>query len=65
MKFFEHLEGELDAGGFFTAPEKRPSVVQNLRSMFVRMGATEQEIRTLRGIIKALVNPRRTRFPLP
>ena len=57
--FFEHLERELDAKGFFTATEKRPSVVQNLRSMFVRMGATEQEIRTLRGIVKALVNPRR------
>ena len=57
--FFEHLERELDAKGFFTASEKRPSVVQNLRSMFVRMGATEQEIRTLRGIVKALVNPRR------
>jgi tRNA/rRNA methyltransferase len=57
--FFEQLERELDAKRFFTAPEKRPSVVQNLRSMFVRMGATEQEIRTLRGIVKALVNPRR------
>jgi tRNA/rRNA methyltransferase len=58
--FFEHMEGALDANGFFTSPEKRPSVVQNLRSMFVRMGATEQEIRTLRGIVKALVNPRRS-----
>lgn len=57
--FFEHLERELDANGFFTSREKRPSVVQNLRSMFVRMGATEQEIRTLRGIVKALANPRR------
>jgi tRNA/rRNA methyltransferase len=56
--FFEHIEGELDASGFFTAPEKRPSVVQNLRSMFVRMGATEQEIRTLRGIVKALAHPK-------
>ena len=59
--FFEHIERELDAGGFFTAPEKRPSVVQNLRSMFVRMGATEQEIRTLRGIVKALAHPKGTR----
>jgi tRNA/rRNA methyltransferase len=65
MGFFEHLEGELDANGFFTAPEKRPSVIQNLRSMFIRMAATEQEIRTLRGIVKALVNPRRSRVPLP
>jgi tRNA/rRNA methyltransferase len=59
--FFEHIERELDASGFFTAPEKRPSVVQNLRSMFIRMGATEQEIRTLRGIVKALVHPKGSR----
>jgi tRNA/rRNA methyltransferase len=59
IAFFEHLERELDHAGFFSSPEKRPSVIQNLRSMFVRMGATEQEIRTLRGIVKALANPRR------
>lgn len=59
--FFEHIEAELDASGFFTAPEKRPSVIQNLRSMFVRMGATEQEIRTLRGIVKALAHPKGTK----
>ena len=58
---FEHIEQELDASGFFTAPEKRPSVVQNLRSMLVRMGATEQEIRTLRGIVKALAHPKGSR----
>ena len=58
IAFFEHVERELDASGFFTAPDKRPSVVQNLRSMFVRMGATEQEIRTLRGIVKALAHPK-------
>jgi tRNA/rRNA methyltransferase len=58
IALFEHIERELDASGFFTAPDKRPSVVQNLRSMFVRMGATEQEIRTLRGIVKALAHPK-------
>jgi len=62
---FEQLEGELDKSGFFTAPEKRPSVVQNLRSMFTRMGATEQEIRTLRGIVKALAGGKRSRRELP
>jgi tRNA/rRNA methyltransferase len=65
IAFFEHLEGELDASGFFTAPDKRPSVVQNLRSMFVRMGATEQEIRTLRGIVKALAHPKGLRRRAP
>ena len=52
--FFEHLEGELERGRLFHPPEKRPSMVQNMRTMFTRMGATEQEIRTLRGIVKAL-----------
>jgi len=59
MGFFEHLERELDAGGFFSSPEKRPSMVRNMRTMFTRMGATQQEIRTLRGIVKALVHGRR------
>jgi tRNA/rRNA methyltransferase len=65
LGFFEHIERELDASGFFTAPDKRPSVVQNLRSMFVRMGATEQEIRTLRGIVKALAHPKTGRRHSP
>jgi tRNA/rRNA methyltransferase len=65
LAFFEHIEGELDSSGFFTAPDKRPSVVQNLRSMFVRMGATEQEIRTLRGIVKALAHPKGSRRRVP
>ena len=65
LAFFAQLERELDDSGFFTAPDKRPSVVQNLRSMFVRTGATEQEIRTLRGIIKALAHSRGRRRGLP
>jgi tRNA/rRNA methyltransferase len=40
-------------------------VVQNLRSMFTRMGATEQEIRTLRGIVKALAGGKRSRRESP
>jgi tRNA/rRNA methyltransferase len=57
---FEQIEAELDARGFFKPPEKRPSMVQNMRTMLTRMGATEQEIRTLRGIVKALVQVRRS-----
>jgi tRNA/rRNA methyltransferase len=65
LALFEHLEGELDAQGFFSSPEKRPSVVQNIRSMLSRMGATEQEIRTLRGIVKALAHGKRARGRSP
>ncbi len=52
--FFEHLERELDHSGFFYPPEKRPTMVQNLRSMFTRLAPSEQEVGTLRGIVKAL-----------
>lgn len=51
---FEHLEGELDRLGFFNPIEKRPTVVHNVRTMLIRMGATEQEVRTLRGIVATL-----------
>lgn len=54
--FFEHLEGELDRLGFFNPEHKRPTVVQNVRSMILRMGATGQEVRTLRGIVATLAN---------
>ena len=52
--FFEHLEGDLERLGFFNPPHKRQTVVRNMRSMFSRMEATEQEIRTLRGIVATL-----------
>ncbi|MEO0672118.1 MAG: RNA methyltransferase [Pseudomonadota bacterium] len=58
-RFFAHIEGELDARGFFNPPERRHVTVRNLRSMFRRMGATAQEVRTLRGIVATLVRPPR------
>jgi tRNA/rRNA methyltransferase len=54
--FFVHIEGELERLGFFNPPEKRPTVVNNMRTMFTRMGATEHEVRTLRGIVATLAN---------
>jgi tRNA/rRNA methyltransferase len=54
LGFFEHLEVELDRLGFFNPPHKRDAVARNLRTMFSRMGATEQEVRTLRGIVATL-----------
>jgi tRNA/rRNA methyltransferase len=54
--FFAHLEEELDRLGFFNPPHKRQTMVRNLRSLFLRMGATEQEVRTLRGVVAALAH---------
>lgn len=51
---FAHLEGELDDCGFLLPIEKRPSMVRSLRNLFQRAGLTEQEVRTLRGVIAGL-----------
>jgi tRNA/rRNA methyltransferase len=51
---FEHLERELDAGGFLHVREKRPTMVRNLRNLLQRARLTEQEVRTLRGVIASL-----------
>lgn len=55
---YEHLEGELDFSGFFFPPEKRPSMIRNLRAMFARARLTDQEVRTFRGVITALTKGR-------
>ena len=51
---FEHLEGVLDQTGFFTTPDKRPSMVNNLRTALSRGNFSSQEIRTLRGVISSI-----------
>ena len=50
----EHLEEALDRAGFFKTPDKRPSMVNNLRSLFARAEMNQQEVRTFRGVIAAL-----------
>ncbi|MFQ5764143.1 MAG: RNA methyltransferase [Rhodospirillales bacterium] len=55
MGLFEHLEGALDDSGFLHVKEKRPVMVRNLRNLFQRAGLTEQEVRTLRGVVTSLV----------
>ena len=58
LALFDHLEGELDRAGFFFPPSKRPRMLRNIRTLLLRAEMTEQEVRTLRGAIKALVEPR-------
>lgn len=54
FRMFEHLEAALDEVEFFRPPEKRGHMVRNLRTIFQKARLTEQEIRTLRGVISAL-----------
>lgn len=50
-----HFETELEYGRFYHPPEKAPLMRQNLRNIFMKARLTEQEVRTMRGVIKALV----------
>jgi tRNA/rRNA methyltransferase len=54
IQLFEHLEQSLDEAGFFTAPDKRPTVVNNLRAMLSRGTLSGQEVRTLHGVISSI-----------
>ena len=49
-----HMIAELDAAGFLRNVPKRPGMVRNLRHLFQRGEATEQEVRTLHGVVQML-----------
>jgi tRNA/rRNA methyltransferase len=52
---FQHLEQELDAAQFLFPPEKKETMVRNIRAMLLRCRLSDQEVRTIRGMIVALV----------
>jgi len=56
--FLTRLEAELDDCGFLRNPEMRPAMVRNIRAMFGRAELTDQEVRTLHGILTELVTKR-------
>jgi tRNA/rRNA methyltransferase len=58
---FHHLEEELDKAGFLYPPHKKPAMVRNLRAMLHRAGLTDQEVRTLRGVVATLVRSKTPR----
>jgi tRNA/rRNA methyltransferase len=60
LSFFNYLETELERAGFFRPAGKLPVMRRNLRNMFHRMQLTEQDVRTLRGMVVRLVNGQRT-----
>ena len=58
QRLFDHLEGELEAAGFFYPEDKKPTMVRNLRITLGRAHMTEQEVRTWRGVVTALTQGR-------
>ena len=61
LNFFDHLEEELENNGFLRNRESQPHMVRNLRSLFQRAQCTEQELRTLHGVVTSFAGPRERR----
>ena len=56
-----HLNGELDAKGYFHPPSRTQATKNTLRTIFTKTGWSSREVKAVRGIIRALVEPPRRR----
>ena len=57
--FFSDLERELEKVEFFRPEEKRGTMLVNLRNIFLRIMPTQQDIRTLHGVVTAIAQGRK------
>ena len=57
--FMAGIERELERVEFFRPPDKRGTMQVNLRNIFTRMSPTQQDIRTLHGVMMALADGRK------
>jgi len=62
LSFFDYIEAELEAVNFYPK-DKEPIMKRNMRDIFHRLEMTEQDVRTLRGAIRAIAEARRLRKP--
>ncbi len=54
LNLYAHMERELELCGFLRVEEKRPTMVRNLRSLYNRAQLTDQDVRTLHGMLTEL-----------
>ena len=55
------LNQELDAKGYFHPPSRTQATRNTLRTIFTKAGWSSREVKAVRGIIRALVEPARSR----
>ena len=58
-EFLTRLDNELDAHDFFKADGLKPTMQRSIRNIFSRNDLSDQEVRTLHGIVSALTKPPR------
>ena len=66
----EHLEGliqqlydALEAADYFHPPDRTPATRNTIRTILTKAGWSTREIQALRGVVRALAEPRQTRNP--
>jgi tRNA/rRNA methyltransferase len=68
----EHLEGliqqlyaALEAADYFHPPDRTPATKNTIRTILTKAGWSAREVQALRGIVRALVEPRTERARAP
>lgn len=56
-----HLDEELEGKGYFHPPSRTQATRNTIRTIFTKTGWSSREVKAVRGIIRALVNPPRNR----
>jgi tRNA/rRNA methyltransferase len=56
-----HLDQELENKGYFHPPSRTQATKNTLRTIFTKTGWSSREVKAVRGIIRALVDPPRQR----
>ncbi|HEY0312976.1 MAG TPA: RNA methyltransferase [Allosphingosinicella sp.] len=52
------LDGALEAAGYYHPPDRIPATKNTMRTILTKAGWSNREVQALRGMIRALVNPR-------
>ena len=55
----DQLNGELNAKGYFHPPTRTQATKNTLRTIFTKTGWSSREVKAIRGVIRALVDPTR------
>jgi tRNA/rRNA methyltransferase len=53
------LEEALEAAGYYHPPDRTPATKNTIRTILTKAGWSNREVQAMRGVIRALVNPRR------
>lgn len=53
-RLYQHLEGALEAKGYFYPPDRAPATKITLRNIITKPAWTNEEVQTLRGVLSAL-----------